>query len=185
MTAALHGYPSEPGGRVTPPDSGRLCIRPLHPDEDAAVRELDARLSRRTRYLRFFSPMPALPDSLVRLLASMDDRRGLSLVAEVDTGDRREVIGLGSFRAIDNGAAEVGLVVCDEWQRRGVGTILANRVMLAAEARGFERFVVHVLAENAGTRRLIGRLGDVVSATTSGAVSEVTFIRRPQAEASL
>jgi RimJ/RimL family protein N-acetyltransferase len=183
MTIALHGRPSEPVDDLTPSGSRRLRIRRLRPDEDAIVRELDARLSPGTRYLRFCSPMPALPDSLVRLLVSMDDRRGLSLVAEIDTGDRWEVIGLGSFGAIDNGAVEVGLVVCDEWQGRGVGTILADRVLLSAEDRGFDRFVVHVLSENIPIRRLIRRVGNVVSTTMSGAVSEVTFIRRSPVEA--
>ena len=178
MTTALREYPSDLLDDVTCSDSGRLHIRPLRPGEDAPVRELDARLSRRTRYLRFFSPMPALPESVLRLLVSMDHRRGLSLVAEVDAGDRPEVVGLGTFWAIDHGTAEIGLVICDEWQRRGVGTILADCVMQAAEDRGLARFVVHLLAENVGTRRLIKRLGDVVSTTMSGAVSEVTFIRR-------
>ena len=137
-------------------------------------------MSRRTRYLRFLSPMPALPESVLRLLVSVDHRR-FSLVAEVDAGGRREVVGLGTVGAIDSATAEIGLVVCDEWQRRGVGAILADHVMQAAEDRGFARFVVHLLAENVGTRRLIRRVGDVVSTTTSGAVSEVTFVRRPSA----
>jgi GNAT superfamily N-acetyltransferase len=181
MSTAPDGYP---GGLIDElPLSGdrRLRIRPLHQDEDSPVRELDARLSRRTRYLRFLSPTPALPESVLRVLVSADYRRALSLVAEVDTYDRREVVGLGSFGAIGNGTAEVGLVVCDEWQRRGVGTILANHLMQAAEERGFARFVGHVLAENVPIRRLIRRVGHVISTTTRGAMSEVTFVRRSPA----
>src|SRR4051812_41302345 len=92
MTTTPGDYPRELECQVTLPDQRQLCIRPLRPDEEGPVRELDARLSSRTRYLRFLSPLPALPESLLRLLASVDYRRRVSLVAEVDANGRREVI---------------------------------------------------------------------------------------------
>jgi acetyltransferase len=159
-------------------DRRRLRIRPLRPDEYGPLRELDAHLSRRTRYLRFLSPMPELPDSLLRLLASVDYLHRLSLIAEFDGADRPEVVALGSFGAIDDRTAEVALVVSDEWQHQGVGTALAGRVLQAAEERGFARFVVHVLWENTVMRRLLKRIGHVVGSKTRLGVSEVTFTRR-------
>ena len=171
-------YPGDLECRITLSNRRQLRIRPLRPDEDGPVRELDAHLSTRSRYLRFLSPMPALPESVVRLLATVDDRRQVSLVAESDAGDRHEVIALGSFGAIDHGTVELGLVVRDDWQHQGVGTALAARVLQAAEDRGFNRFVVHLLSENTLIRRLLKRLGDVISTTTRHGVSEVTFVRR-------
>lgn len=175
-------YPRELECQVTLANQRKLSIRPLRPDEEGPVRELDGRLSNRTRYLRFLSPLPALPDSLLRLLASVDYRRRLSLIAEVDTGGRREVIALGSFGGLDNGTAEVALVVSDAWQHQGIGTILARQVMRAAEDRGFAKFVVHVLWENTVIRRLLKRVGHIVSSRTSLGVAEVTFIRRMSTE---
>ena len=55
-------------------------------------------LSVQSRYLRFLSPLPQLPDSLVRLLACVDYRRTLALVVERET-DAREIVGLGSSSA--------------------------------------------------------------------------------------
>jgi RimJ/RimL family protein N-acetyltransferase len=171
-------YPYELEGHMTLSNQRELHIRPLQPDEDGPLRALDARLSKRTRYLRFLSPMPALPDSLLHLLASVDYRCRLSLIAEFDAGDRHEVVALCSFGAIDNGTAEVALVVSDEWQHQGIGTVLAARVLQAAEDRGFARFVVHVLWDNAVIRRLLARVGQVVSTKTRFGVAEVTFTRR-------
>lgn len=174
-------YPGELECDVTLPDRRQLHIRPLRPDEEGPVRELDSRLSLRSRYLRFLSPLPSLPDSLLQLLVSVDYRRRLSLIAEVEACGRREVIALGSFGAIDNGTAEVALVVSDAWQRQGVGTILARAILQAAEDRGFVRFVVHVLWENTVMRRLLKRVGHVVSSRSSLGTSEVTFVRRAAA----
>jgi len=74
--------------------------------------------------------------------------------------------------------AEVAFVVHDEWQRLGLGTTLAIRTLCAAEARGFDQFVAEVLLDNVGVRRLLDRVGVVVSTNTRCGVSEVRFVRR-------
>ena len=137
------------------------------------MRDLYDHLSPRTRYLRFFSQMPVLPDSVVRLLTCGDYRRRLSLVAELETPDGAEVVALGSFAAIDEHRAEVGLVVRDEWQRQGIGVALAERVMVAAQARGFDRFVAHTLWDNQVLRNSCVRGLTTSQSTTSYGVSRV------------
>jgi RimJ/RimL family protein N-acetyltransferase len=171
-------YPTELDAVFTLPDNRRLRVRALHPDEDGPIRELDAHLSPRSRYFRYLSPMPVTPETVVRLLASVDYRRRLTLVAEIDSGSRGEVIGLASFCAVDDRNVEVALAVRDDWQRQRVGTELVHRVIDAAEARGFDRFIAHVTAENIAMRRLLKSIGDVVSAKADGAVSELVFVRR-------
>jgi RimJ/RimL family protein N-acetyltransferase len=73
---------------------------------------------------------------------------------------------------------EVGLVVRDDWQRQRLGTELAGRLLQAAEARGFHRFIANVHSDNAAIRRLLRNLGDVVSTKMSGGISEFAFVRR-------
>jgi GNAT superfamily N-acetyltransferase len=171
-------YPIELAGHLKLPNHRRLWVRPLRRCEGGVVRDLYDHLSPRTRYLRFFSPMPVLPDSVVRLLTCGDYRRRLSLVAELETPDGAEVVALGSFAAIGDHRAEVGLVVRDEWQRQGIGVALAQRVLVAAEARGFDRFVAHTLWDNGVLRKLLKHVGDIISSTTRHGVSELTFSSR-------
>jgi RimJ/RimL family protein N-acetyltransferase len=171
-------YPSELDDNLILPNRRRLRIRALRPCEEEPIRELDAHLSPRTRYLRFFSPMPTLPDAVITLLACVDYRRRLALVAEY-VGTSTEVVALGSFGAIDDRSVEVALVVRDDWQRQRVGTELARRVLQAAETRGFHRFIAHVMSDNVAIRRLLRHVGHVVSTTLSGSISEVAFVRRP------
>jgi RimJ/RimL family protein N-acetyltransferase len=171
-------YPSELEDRVSLPNGDVVHIRPLRRGDDLPIRELYAQLSPRTRYLRFFSPMPLLPDPVLRLISCVDYCRRLALLAELDGRDGVQVVALGSFAAIDDNTAEVSLVVGDEWQRQGIGRVLAGRVLLAAEARGFDRFVAHVLCENVVIRRLLDRVGLVVATKAQHGVSEVCFVRR-------
>ena len=171
-------YPSELEDHIWLPNHRHLHIRPLRAYDEGPIRELYSHLSPRTRYLRFFSPAPGLPDSVLTLLSCVDYRRQLAMLAELNVAERAEVAALGSFAAINDDTAEVGLVVRDEWQRQGIGVALAMRVLLAAEARGFDRFVAHVLGGNVAIRELLNHVGVVVSTRTKHGVSEVSFVRR-------
>jgi RimJ/RimL family protein N-acetyltransferase len=169
---------SETNDYVTLSNRQRIRIRALRRGEDAPIRELWEHLSPRSRYLRFLSMMTTLPDSLVGRLVAVDDCKTLALVAEHDTGDSAVVVGLVNLGAVDEVSVEVGLVVRDDWQRRRLGTELATRMMVAAERRGFCRFVGHVLDENVAMRKLLKKIGEVVSMKVSGNVHELAFIRR-------
>jgi RimJ/RimL family protein N-acetyltransferase len=171
-------YPFELVGSIVLPTHRLVRVRPLCPREDAPVRNLYGRLSPRTRYQRFLSPLPALPDSVLSILTCVDYRRRLTLLAELDTPAGVEPVALGSFAAIDEGSVEVGLVVGDDWQRQGIGVALAARIMAAAQARGFDRFVAHALWENRAIRRIIDHVGDIVSSRTRHGVCELTFSAR-------
>ena len=177
---ALVGVPPDPAHHETLlvlPNAQRVRLRPLRPHEAGAVRDLYSRLSPRTRYERFFSPMPELPDSVLRLLLDVDDKSRLALVAHRDEhpGD---LIALGSFGAIDACSAEVSLVVRDDWQRQRLGSEMAARILEAADARGFRRFVTHVLWGNDAIRRILKNVGVVLSWSSSGGVMECVFARR-------
>lgn len=168
--------PRDTGAVVVLPGHERVRIRPLGFCEDGPIRSLDRRLSTRTRYLRFFSPMPALSDSLVEMLACVDGRRRLALVAERERDGAVEVVGLANFGAIDDETAEFGIVVQDDWQRRGLGTALLDWLLRAAADRGFERFVAHVLTENWVIRKLLKRFGRITHGSVSYGVAELAFV---------
>jgi len=171
-------YPGQLEDRLLLPNRGAIRLRPLRQSDVGVIGEFYRRLSPQTRYLRFASPMPDPPEALLRLITSVDDDRRLALIAESDIADGAEVVALGECAALDDHTAEVGFVVQDEWQRQGIGTALAMRTLGAAEVRGFDRFIAEMLAYNVGVRRLLDRVGVVVSTKTWRGMSEVTFLRR-------
>ena len=174
----LPSYPTELDAHVTLTDQRRIRIRALHSREERPIRLLHARLSPRTRYLRFLSPIPTLPDALVRRLACVDHRRRLAVVAEDEGAGCADVVALASFSAVDETTAELAVVVQDDWQRQGIGTALVSTLLDAAEKRGFDRFIATVATDNSIIRRLLNRVGRVVGSHTSLGVSELVFVRR-------
>jgi len=55
---------------------------------------------------------------------------------------------------------------------------VADRILQAAEARGFTRFIANLFCDNAEMRRIVNRLGRIVASSARMGVCEVTFVRR-------
>jgi RimJ/RimL family protein N-acetyltransferase len=155
-----------------------VWIRALRGGEEQAIRDLLLDLDPVSWYCRFLSPYPTGLDVLVPLLAHVDDERRLTLVAEHRVNGSTRMIGIANVAVTDSGDAEVGLVISGDWQRRRLGTELALRALRAAETRGVTRFVGHVASRNVQARRLLAKVGVVLSVRFAGRVSEYCFTRR-------
>lgn len=152
------------GGGTRLRDGSSVEIRPIEPEDRDRLRSGFERFSDRTRYLRFQVPMPRLSDEHLSYLTDVDHHDHEALVAvEPDSGD---VIGDARFVRVGEGVAECAIVVADDWQGRGLGSALLDRLVERAREEGVQRFTALVLAQNAEAIRLLERLGDVVQRTT-------------------
>lgn len=71
-------------------------------------------------------------------------------------------IGFGSLFFADRGVAEVALLVADEYQGRGFGTMLADHLYGHAAARGVRRLELTVLARNRRIAKLFRRCAPAI-----------------------
>ena len=123
------------------------AIRPVGPADMAALSDFFAGLSVESRYLRFFAPVtPAC--GLLHLLSG--GPANVDAVAAVADG-----VIVGHAMAADGPAdacgtrsTDVGVVVADAWQRRGVGAALMRALIIRAQARGVTSLVMDVLPAN-------------------------------------
>ncbi|HYD08748.1 MAG TPA: GNAT family N-acetyltransferase [Acidimicrobiales bacterium] len=126
-------------------DGRNIVVRGLEPtDRDGIARFLRG-LSTETMYRRFFS-LPRVDDRLLDLVAWADHRCQESIVAL----DGDDVVGLASYERCqcDDGAADVAIVVGDDWQHHGLGTVLMRVLGGVAHRRGVDRFTASMLADN-------------------------------------
>jgi GNAT superfamily N-acetyltransferase len=129
---------SAPGATHRLPDGTRIRLRAIGPADRAQLLRGFERLSDETRYRRFFSAVPRMPEALVTRLLDTDGWNHLAIGAE---------------------SAETAVTVVDELQRRGLGRLLLAALGEAALARGVRRFSARVLASNAPMKGLLRSLG--------------------------
>lgn len=152
--------------RGTDVSSWQVEIRPIEADDkDALARGFD-RLSERSRYRRFLSPRGPLTESELSYLTEVDHRDHEALVAvDPETGE-----GVGVARFVrspeDRQTAELAVAVVDDWQRRGVGSLLTAELTKRAREEGIACFTALALAENDAMLGLLQDLGQVRTGRT-------------------
>jgi RimJ/RimL family protein N-acetyltransferase len=172
-------YPRELARTVTLKDGASARIRPIRPDDEPRLVDLYDRLSRHTAYQRFFTVLRRLPNDWYHFFANVDYVRRLALVAERETVAGTQLIGVGRYEPSEEpDAAEVAFVVEDGWQGRGLGAILLEAVLGAADARGLRRFRAYVLADNHRMLRLLATRTEVDERKTEEGVTGLRFRRR-------
>ena len=143
---------------VTLRDGSQIAIRPLEPDDRAALAEGFERLSPESRYRRFFGPIAQLRERDLDYLTRVDHHDHEALVAvDPETGQ-----GAGVARYVRTApeVAEPAIVVADDWQGRGLGSRLLDALADRAREEGVRRFEAPVLATNVEAMRALARLGE-------------------------
>jgi nucleotide-binding universal stress UspA family protein/GNAT superfamily N-acetyltransferase len=141
-------------------DGSRLLVRPIAPEDRGDLRVAFERLSQRSRYRRFFSPMDHLTESQLDYLTDIDHHDHEALVA-LDVTSGSGIVGVARFVRSNGVEAEPAIVVADDWQGRGVGTALLASLAERSREEGVERYKALVLAENDDVVRLLGQVGEV------------------------
>jgi GNAT superfamily N-acetyltransferase len=144
---------------LTRPARPAAVIRPACPADLPALAGFFEGLSVQTRYLRFFGPVRPTP-ALLDLLSGQP--AGVHAVVAVADG-----VIVGHAMAVDrpapgggqgpgqDRATDIGVVVADAWQGRGVGSALMRALVGQAEARGVASLAMDVLHVN---RQVLGMI---------------------------
>ena len=138
------------------PGGGTVEIRAASAADREAIKSFVMGLSPRARFLRFFSPVSPPSSGVLRRMSGA----GLGTDALVATENgviighamAAEVAGPDGCRV-----ADIGLVVTDRWQSRGVGSQMLSEVIALAAARGVGGLVMEVLPENRRMLAMISR----------------------------
>ena len=141
---------------VTLRDGTAAGLRPVYPGDQQELMRGEL-FSARTRYLRFLGAEQVTP-ALARYLTEVDYVDHFAWVAVVSADVS---VGGGTYvrSASDRALADISFMIEDEWQGRGLGTLLMGAVAIAARRNGIARFAADVLAENAPMRAILAHAG--------------------------
>ena len=142
-------------------DGRAICIRAVRPDDEERLREGIAQLSDRSRYLRFFTPAPTMPDRVIEKLVDVDGHRHLAWGALLSDDPDHQAIGVvHAVRSEDNSRrAEFAIAVLDDFHGQGLARMLSAVLLIHCQLEGIATLDAQVLLENRPAIRLLRSLG--------------------------
>lgn len=170
---AIRPYPQHLVHRWTAQDGTELVVRPIRPEDEPLLVRFHEGLSEETVRYRYFAAMKlsqrVAHERLSRVCFNDYDRE-IALVAEHRGANGPEIVGVSRLGKLHGGgAAELGVIIADAWQRRGIGRHLAESAVEVARSEGIQRVIAEILPSNQVMRRITASLG---FATTSGPQEE-------------
>jgi acetyltransferase len=157
---AILPYPDDLVVELALPGGERVTLRPIRPEDATMEYDFVARLSPDSRRLRFQSGLANLTPEMLARFTQVDYDREMALVAtEQKDGVEREIGVCRYVRLPDERACEYAIVVADEWQRRGLGHLMMERLIAIARGRGLGEMVGWVLRENDSMLKMMKGLG--------------------------
>jgi len=141
---------------------GACRVRRAAAGDRPALERMLARCTGETRYRRFHGYVNVFPERYLTEALSASPLH-FALVAYAaggaPGGDAADVAALASCRAVFEGVAEVGVLVEDAWQRRGVGARLLREILGHASRTGLRAIQAQVLADQSWIVGALRRYG--------------------------
>ena len=151
-------------------DGSKVLIRQVRGSDAPLLADGFARLSTRSRQMRFLTTKHTLSAAELRFFTEVDhhDHEAIGALSPADGH------GVGIARYIrdpgDPKMADIAVTIADDWQGRGLGTELLARLSGHARQAGICRFTATVAYGNAAMARLLRNMGAELAGYGPGAV---------------
>jgi len=164
-------------GDVVLVDGATVHMRAMRADDERRLARMFERMSADSVYYRFFSPVPRATATSLEL-----NRLGeTGHVARVAVfGD--DIVAAARYDVVKPGVAEVAFVVADDYQQRGVGTLLLEHLAVLARSAGIHTFAADTLPDNAKMLAMFAAAGWARDCHFDGGTVRTQFSIAPSAE---
>jgi GNAT superfamily N-acetyltransferase len=158
-------------------DGSEVTIRPLIPQDAGIERDFIMRLSPQSRRYRFLDSIASPSEQMLDRLTNLDETTEAAFVAlTVESGAECEV-GVARMSAVGDGRAEFAVTVRDDWQHRGLGTLLTKHVIGTARQRGLNALYSVDASDNRPMRQFAKALGFVTDVNPQDATEVIHTLR--------
>jgi acyl-CoA synthetase (NDP forming)/RimJ/RimL family protein N-acetyltransferase len=160
-------------------DGEPIEIRPVRPDDGTRLAEFHRELGTATVYYRYFGIHTTLTETELARLVGVDYRSRMAFFAFASG----RLVGVGRYEQDTPGSsAEMAFVVADDYQRRGIGTLLLESLVAYGAEQGVGRFTAEVLRANPAMLRVFRESGLTLIEVNEDDVVKVTIDPTPTPE---
>lgn len=146
---AIRPYPEQFVQSATIEDGVEVLLRPIRPEDEPHWRALLKRCSRETLRDRFSRAFEEPTHQMAVRHCYLDYDRELALVAEHQGVGENDLLGECRLMADpDRHTAEYAALIADDWQGRGLGTKLTERILEIAGKWGLQVVVAETDTDN-------------------------------------
>ena len=141
-------------------DGAEIRIRAIRSDDQERLHDHFRGLSEKSIYFRFMGIRRDLSPQDLKRLTELDFKSHVGLAATLTENGRERFIGVGRYICgNDPHRAEVAFAILDEFQGRGIATLLLEHLRRIAEANGVTEFEADVLGENRQMLEVFAHMG--------------------------
>jgi len=171
LPVSAPSYPEELERRVTLRDDTELFLRPLKLTDEPLVREMFYKLSPESVHYRFFRILKSMPREKIQELLRIDYESDMTMVGLPGREEHAPIVAIAHYsRDPRTNFADAAFLVRDDWQGKGIGTVLLQALVDAARSVGLGGFTAEVLSQNDGMLRVFHRCGFPVESSLAEGV---------------
>lgn len=152
--------PGYPRWSETLHDHSHVLIRPITRQDQDAERAFIEGLSAQSRRYSSLDQVRCPSERLIERPTGIDYVHDVALAAVTTEDSRERIVGIGRYSTDQNGLdCEFAVTVSDDWQEKGLGTLLMKHLIEVARARGIRRMTSIDSVENLEMKDLVKHLG--------------------------
>lgn len=171
---ALRPYPEEYVTSKRLKDGTELIFRPIKPEDEPMWYDLLRSCSRESIYQRFRYFFHWESHEVATCYCFIDYDREIAIVAELEEEGKRRLLGVGRLIADpDHETVEFAILIADDWQNRGLGSVLTSYCFEIAERWGLKKIVAQTTPDNPRMIAVFRRYGFEIKLDSTGTVVEV------------
>ena len=161
----------------TLPGGEEIVVRPARLTDEERLQEMFYRLSNETTYRRFMAYKNVHPHSEMQGLVDSDYEHNMALLATVRDEGGEQILAMARYDVdLATRLADIAFVVRDDWQGKGLGTLLMRRMGDIGKARGLAGFTADVLVTNKPMLMVFHKSGLEVRSELEGESYHLTML---------
>ncbi|MBU1700000.1 MAG: GNAT family N-acetyltransferase [Candidatus Eisenbacteria bacterium] len=153
-----------------------FLFRPIRPTDEKLVRAFFYAASKKTKYFRFHGELQTFRHRDAQTYCNVDYESNYVIAVVRKEEDHEHIIAMGQYEV--NPATNMGecaFMVSDEFQGKGIGTLLLKRLIEHAKSKGVAGFVAEVLATNQAMLHVFHKSGYTIHSSIDEGVYHVSF----------